>query len=209
MTETLNQALSAAISYEAYMRKMEELVANHQTSGPLQTESLVHYTKLNLKRMQRLNKAVKVSEKTLETAKSIPFKTRWVLISEAWCGDAAQNLPFIAALAAQVPKATLEIVFRDSHPEFMDQYLTHGSRSIPKLVIFRAENLEELALWGPRPLEVQAMVDEYKRIVGEKPPFDQFAAKVHLWYTADRNKQLESEIFNIFNTILINQTIKA
>jgi hypothetical protein len=77
------------------------------------------------------------------------------------------------------------------------------------LVIFRAENLEELALWGPRPIEVQAMVDEYKRIVGEKPPFDQFAAKVHLWYTADRNKQLESEIFNIFNTILINQTIKA
>jgi hypothetical protein len=209
MIETLKQVLSASISFDAYMQQMVNLVAEQKTSGPLQTESLVHYTKLNLKRMQRLNRTVKISDETLETVNAIPFKTRWVIISEAWCGDAAQNLPFIAALAAKAQNATLEIVFRDEHPEFMDLYLTNGSRSIPKLVIYNAKNLKELAVWGPRPASVQVLVDEYKNTVGEKLPFDQFATTIHAWYTANKNAALESEILNIFKSIHMNQTINT
>jgi hypothetical protein len=201
MIETLELALDTSISYEDYLDKMVRWVEEGETSGPLQTESLANYTKLNLKRMQRLNKTVRVNPETVASANAIPFATRWVVISEAWCGDAAQNLPFIAALASQVPLAKLEIVFRDTNPEFMDRYLTHGSRSIPKLVVFRADTLEELAVWGPRPAEVQAMVTEYKNTVGEKPSFDQFSATVHAWYTANKNVALESEIIAIFNQI--------
>jgi hypothetical protein len=191
-----------SISYETYFEMVKKLVEEGKTSGPNQVESLVDYTKLNFSRMKRLNKTSGLSEKLIKRVEEIPYKMKWVLITEAWCGDAAQNLPYIAKLAEACENTELELVFRDEHPEFMEHYLTNGGKSIPKLVVFNAETREEVAVWGPRPEPVQEMVMEYKKQdEGSKLPFDQFAEKLHAWYNQDKNNALESELLLLFKDI--------
>jgi len=188
-------------SYGEYMTFVENLVQNGQTSGPLQSESLVNYTKLNLKRMQRLNKTVKVDHNLIASVNALPHATKWLAITEAWCGDAAQNLPYIAALAGAIPGLEFDLVMRDEHPELIDQFLTNGTRSIPKLIIYHGDTGQVLSTWGSRPAEVQLLVQEYKNQVGEKVPFDLFAEKVHAWYTANKNAALSTELLATFNEL--------
>ena len=51
-----------AYSYADYMELMEKVVEENRTTGPKQSEELNYYTKLNLSRMQRLNKKTAVNE---------------------------------------------------------------------------------------------------------------------------------------------------
>lgn len=87
-----------------------------------------------------------------------------MVITEPWCGDSAFLLPVIAKASALDEHVTLRNLLRDDNLDIMDQYLTGGSRSIPKLVAFSAEG-EELCTWGPRPEEaanrVQTLREEY------------------------------------------------
>jgi len=43
----------------------------------------------------------------------------------------------------------------------MDQYLTNGGRSIPKLICLDQEN-REIFVWGPRPAAIQQVVNDTK-----------------------------------------------
>jgi len=125
-------------------------------------------------------------------------RTNWLVISEAWCGDAAQNIPFIAKLAAENSTIDLRFILRDEHPEIMDQYLTNGAKSIPILVMMD-ENFNDLATWGPRPEPVQKMVMEAK----EKPNLDQpkFIESIHKWYAIDKNKTISNEFKKLLKSI--------
>src|SRR5690554_3167840 len=128
MNNTIAKALESAMTYEAYMDKFENLVKTNGTTGADQSELLVNFTKLNYRRMTRLNKTVIPSDELIASISAIPFKMKWIIISEAWCGDAAQNIPYIAQLAKAVNNVDLKIVLRDENIELMDQYLTNGGR---------------------------------------------------------------------------------
>jgi thioredoxin-like negative regulator of GroEL len=79
-----------------------------------------------------------------------------MVLTEPWCGDSAFLLPIIAEAAALSNHVTLRILLRDDNLDVMDQYLTGGSRSIPKLVAFSADG-DELFTWGPRPEEARQL----------------------------------------------------
>jgi hypothetical protein len=49
-----------------------------------------------MKRMQRVLKTFKISEELQETIKSIDQPQTWLVLSEAWCGDAAHSVPAMA-----------------------------------------------------------------------------------------------------------------
>lgn len=76
------------------------------------------------------------------------------MITEGWCGDAAQILPFINKISELNEKIELKLVLRDQHPEVMDEFLTDGSRSIPKVVVLNKENLDVL---GDEPFYARAL----------------------------------------------------
>jgi len=194
-TKTLN---TPTMDYASYMDLAERLVAEARTTGPNQSDAMVHYTKLNLKRMQRLNRSAMPSEALLAAVQAIPFRMRWVVITEPWCGDAAQNLPLIANTAAQAGNVDLHLVLRDENVEYMDQFLTNGTRSIPKLVMYAEGEDRVLGTWGPRPAPVQALVVAYKQKVDDKPSFEEFSTEIHQWYHRNANKSLESELLAIF-----------
>lgn len=200
MTKTLSLLRTRGINYADYMRFAESMVAQNRTSGPNQSEMMLHYTKLNLKRMQRLNKTVTPSASIVEQISRIPFQMRWVIITEIWCGDAAQNIPYIAKLAGLSPNVSLELVMRDENEHYMEQFLTHGTRSIPKLIVYNTQG-DVMTTWGPRPAPVQDMVMDYKKMDKAKPAFDVFATALHQWYTSNKNQSLESELLAIFRPL--------
>lgn len=188
-----------SISYETYMKMIANLVTNKATSGSNQEEGLVNYTKLNFSRMKRLNKTVIADRELVETISELPYKMKWLIITEAWCGDAAQNIPYIAKSAAECRNVELGLVLRDENPELIDKYLTNGGRSIPKLIVLNAANMDSLADWGPRPERLQEIVLDYNEKPEPKIDFSEFAETIHKWYNSDKNKNLRNELMAIFS----------
>lgn len=201
MKNTNLNAIANSISYDAYIELVGKLVETNATSGPDQSEILVNFTKLNYKRMTRLNKTILVSDQLVESISTIPFNMKWIVIAEAWCGDAAQNIPYLAMLAKACANVEMRVLLRDQNLDFMDNHLTIGARSIPKAVIFKTDDLEEIATWGPRPNFIQEQVVAFKKEAPADLSYEKFAESIHGWYAKDKNHALESELFAIFNSI--------
>lgn len=179
-------------NYTEFLQLIETLMAEGKTTGNNQSEQYQFYTKLNFQRMQRWNKTFRVSDALEEQLKNQPSQIWWV-ITEAWCGDSAQNLPGIAKMAAASErKIELRIVLRDEHPEIMDQYLTNGSRSIPKLVAMD-EKGSELFQWGPRPATAQTLMMDWKKNPDGKD-FETFEKELHTWYAQNKGAELQEEM---------------
>ncbi|WP_041650368.1 thioredoxin family protein [Marivirga tractuosa] len=190
-------AFSKGIDYPSYRSLIKSLLAENKTTGTNHSEAMIAYTKMNDQRMNRWDKKLLLENELIDNLKSLP-KSKWLVITEAWCGDAAQNIPFIAKLASENPKIDLRFIMRDEHPEIMDQYLTNGAKSIPILVMMD-ENFQDLAVWGPRPEPVQKMVMAAK----EKPDLDQpkFIESIHKWYAVDKSQTISNEFKQLLNTM--------
>ena len=123
-----------------------------------------HYLQYNWERQAHVHEAYTPSEELLSAMEAIGKPQLWMVLTEPWCGDSAFLLPVIAEAAALTEKVTLRILPRDDNLDVMDQYLTDGSRSIPKLVAF-SEDGDERFTWGPRPDGAQerfeALQEEY------------------------------------------------
>jgi hypothetical protein len=126
--------------------------------------------------------------------KEISSSQIWMAITEPWCGDTAQNLPYIYKIAELNPSIRLRVILRDSNPEIMDRYLSEtGARSIPKLVAFD-ESGNELFQWGARPKEAQELVVKLKNEGMEK---EKFLEQLHIWYGRDSGRTLEKEFLQL------------
>ncbi|TLU89601.1 thioredoxin family protein [Dyadobacter sediminis] len=189
-----------AYSYSDYMELMEKVVLENRTTGLKQSEDLNHYTRLNLSRMQRLNKKVTVNEDLKKTIDRFQFPQTWFILTEAWCGDAAQNIPSIVALASLNPQITVKLLLRDENPEIMDAYLTNGGRSIPKLIAVD-ENFNELFTWGPRPSGAQEMLKAYQ--ANPVKPYMEFAEDIQRWYISDKTESIQKELKELLEGVLI------
>lgn len=173
------------------MELMETVVREGRTTGPTQNEDYAAYTKLNLTRMQRLNKTVKIGESLEKLTQSIQSPQKWYVLTEAWCGDAAQCVPVIAKIAELNPVIDLTLLLRDDNPGLMDQYLTNGGRSIPKLIALDSEG-NELFTWGPRPAGAQEIYTEFKANPGR--PFSELTEAIQKWYNADKTASTQEEL---------------
>lgn len=200
MDYDIKAILNKSISFSEYYDEVDQMVKDGKTSGSIQSEALVNYTRLNFSRMKRLNKTLVLNPELVELVEKTGIKMHWLIITEAWCGDAAQNIPYLAKLAEVASNVDCSLVYRDENPELMANHLTNGSKSIPKLVVYD-DSLEPIASWGPRPAEVQELVMSYKNQLDPKPNFDEFAASIHKWYTNNKNQMLEQELFAIFRKV--------
>lgn len=193
--------IKSRYSYEQYMNLSEELVEQKRTTGLSQSESLIEYTKLNYFRMARVDKTMVIKNNVKELLSSIDEKKYWILITEAWCGDAAQIVPIIGRLSELNKNIELLIVLRHENPEIMDKYLTNGARSIPMLISLN-QNFEEEWHWGPRPRPAQAMVIENKET--HALSFDEMKKKLQLWYADDKTNTTQQEIAKLVNRNITN-----
>lgn len=186
--------ISKGFSFNDYMMRAVNKTSNPIPEGISEEDiHLLEYTKLNIKRSERVEKTYTVGEELKEKLLKISSPQIWMVITEAWCGDSAQNLPYIAKMAAINPLIDFKIILRDENPDIMDEYLTNGTKSIPILVAFD-ESGNELFKWGPRPVEAADLVKNAK---AEGKSKDQFIEELHLWYGRNRGKALESEFLKL------------
>jgi hypothetical protein len=185
------EVINEAMDYDEYRQMINSLLEQGKTTGTNHSDAMLHYTKMNVQRMKRIDKRAKLTDSLIEQLDELDRPLIWLVITEAWCGDAAQNVPVIAKMAAQNDNIDLKFILRDQNLEIMDNYLTNGGRSIPKLVCLDADTLDELGTWGPRPEVAQQMAMKWK----EDPEVskEDWAKNLHKWYARNRTKELQAE----------------
>lgn len=188
-------AAKNAYTYDEYREMMSRLLAQGKVTGEEQSEALLAYAKLNERRMQRWEKTLKITEEDQKRIKSFSGDMLWLVISESWCGDAAHNLPVMKKLADLNPAINLKVVLRDENLTLMDEFLTNGGRSIPKLIMFDAKAKKVLGSWGPRPEEATRLVLDYKEKHGKID--EQIKEDLQRWYNKDKGQTLIAEILNM------------
>ncbi len=193
MRNIINHKLVAnGMSYSEYRRLSDNLVNEGKVTGVQQSDDLTQYARLHGHRMHRLDNSVKLLPETFSVLKKIELPQTWMVLTESWCGDAAQIVPILNAFTRHTDKIELKLFLRDQNLELMDLYLTHGkSRSIPKLIVANSFNMEELFNWGPRPAALQELMNNW---VAEEQPFEEMKAQLHLWYAKDDTVSTQKEI---------------
>lgn len=186
----MKEYLDRSMSYAGYVKLIDDLLLEHKTTGPKQSEAMYGYGKLNRQRMYRLEKTVEINESLKAKARAVASKWIWLIITEGWCGDAAQNIPIIEKIAAENSNIETRYVLRDENPELMDRYLTNNARSIPKLIALDAETLEELGTWGPRP---QAAMDYFLEMRAQGVENALVKENIQRWYIADKSQTVQQE----------------
>ena len=181
-------------TYEQYSSMNKAMAKEGTTTGP-QKPSYVEYTKLSAARMRRWEKIYKPAQSLLDNiAARTSENEQWLVFSETWCGDAAHNLPFIATWAEHAG-VELRIILRDENTELMEEFLTNGGRSIPKLVRLN-ENFDVLGTWGPRPTPLMEQYAKWKA----EPEFDykEWTLFAQDWYNKDKGASLEADFTALF-----------
>ncbi|MGI8670820.1 MAG: thioredoxin family protein [Aridibacter sp.] len=161
--------LEKSMTYAEYIKLIDDLLLDGKTTGENQSEAMFNYGKLNRQRMKRLGNTVNLNDSLVEKIRNIKCKMIWLIITEGWCGDAAQNIPVIEKIAHENENIETRYVLRDENLELMDKYLTNNARSIPKLIALDAETLEEIATWGPRPQVAMEYLYDMRESEREKP----------------------------------------
>ena len=194
MKNIITNSLRKGISYEDYRKMVTDLLAQGKSTGPNQSASLLNYSMLNNQRMHRLDKTVRLSKETMASIKNVKKPMTWLVLTEGWCGDAAQTLPVIHKIASQSDQIDLKIVLRDENEALMNEFLTNGSKSIPKLIVLD-ENHEVVNSWGPRPKEPTQMVAKYKRKHGQLDA--EFKKQLQIWYNKDKGKNTQEDLIKL------------
>ncbi len=190
MNNLIKDSVSKAMDYTQYNLLFKQLADEGKTTGE-QDQEKIEYTKLNYSRSKRLDKTAKIEAEKAEVFKNIPTKQTWLVISEPWCGDAAQTLPFLNKISELSKNIDLQIVLRDENLELMDQFLTRGSRSIP-MVLMLNEELELIQQWGPRSVAATKLVADYKKEHGAID--DAFKEMIQVWYNNDKGVSLVNDL---------------
>lgn len=181
--------------YRDFIHLHIQLLAENKTTGHNQSETYLAYARLNQHRLERVDKTLRLEDTLIKAVEKLNRPITAIVITEGWCGDSAQNLPVLGALDALGKNFKVRIVLRDDNPELMNQYLTNGSKSIPKVIFIDDESGKELAVWGPRPAVAQKMMEEGKAKGTSK---DEINTAIQLWYSKDKTQSLQTELVKIF-----------
>jgi hypothetical protein len=195
MINTIQKALQNSFSYDDYRKQITHLISVGKSTGHEQSKDLLHYSELNETRMNRLEKTIDVLPEMKSKLQNLEKKYIWLVLSEGWCGDAAQIVPVIHKMAAITDKIELKIALRDDNDALMQHFLTNGGKAIPKLIVLDAENFEVLADWGPRPHGAKQLIIDYKATHGVVDE----TAKIELqkWYLHDKGVSIQREIIKL------------
>ncbi|RYJ53003.1 thioredoxin family protein [Flavobacterium petrolei] len=193
------KALFNSHSYSEYRKLIIDLLLEKKSTGEEQSEDLTHYSELNETRMHRLDKTIQISEEIIQKLKSLKSEYIWLVISEGWCGDAAQLLPIINKMAVESGKIDLRIVLRDENEELMKLFLTNKKQAIPILIVVDKETGSVLGNWGPRPKAAANLVADYKKEFGVID--ETLKTNLQLWYLHDKGISTQDEIINLMQTL--------
>jgi hypothetical protein len=187
------------MNFIAYQQVFQQILNDPNPPSPYDDADYFNYAKLNWSRHQRWLKTGILNEVLAALIESLKKEQFWTIITEPWCGDAAHILPFLHRLSELNPLIKVDYQLRDTEPLLIEQYLTNGSKSIPKLIIADQEN-NELVVWGPRPAGCQLL---YNQLLKDHVEMEQKKIALQQWYNADKGVSLQNELIAIFTRLTI------
>lgn len=98
-----DRLLEKGMSYEEYVvATIDEI--EHTNSSELSEEKLkrFNFKSLNLKRSSRIAGTYEINAELKNILKQVTEPQLWMIITENWCGDSAQNLPYIVAFTRKI-----------------------------------------------------------------------------------------------------------
>lgn len=177
-------------TYDEFIELCQKLVDNNSSTSFPNDDKFVHFSQLNLSRMLRINKTYNVPIGAVDCIRDMSYQNWWV-ITEGWCGDSAQSLPIINKIAEANPRIQLRIILREENLEIMDNFLTNGGRSIPKLIAERDGIIR--FVWGPRPQKCQELFDQLKK---DNTDFETLEIALQKWYNDDKGHSILQELLH-------------
>ncbi len=193
----MKKYIKNSMTFQEYRSLIDDQLAAASATGSDQSESLNEFTRLNCRRMDRLAKTVELTEGVKAAARTIDRPLILLILTEGWCGDAAQNIPAIEKISAESGMIETRYLLRDQNPDLMDMFLTDGARSIPKLIALDAETLEVLGSWGARPNAAQDYFMEMKQAGHDKP---WILENMQRWYNSDKTLSIQKEFEVLLNS---------
>ncbi len=176
-----------SITFDEYLKITEERFHNN----PDKNDDHQEYYELGLQRMHRTLKTYKVDEAQLQNLKNKNFKGKILIISEPWCGDASATVPAVSKFF-EAAGIEAKIFLRDSDTSLIDQFLTDGTQSIPKVLILN-EDFSVKNVWGPRPKHGLELLKKFKENP-ESYPREEFYNDLQVYYAKNRGKDAIEEI---------------
>lgn len=181
-----------AYNYKEYRELIEFLLEKNKTTGENHSELMLHYTKMNVHRMRRLDKQIELKDELVRRLQNITRPMIWLVLTEGWCGDAAQIVPVIQKMSDQTKMIQVRYILRDENLDIMDQFLTDGrSRSIPKLICLNSQTLDVLGEWGSRPEPAQQLFMSLR--ASDEYSSRNRAERLHKWYADDKTFAVQDE----------------
>ncbi|HCF03709.1 thioredoxin family protein [Flavobacterium sp.] len=200
MKIVIAQALFNSHSYLEYRKLMADLLKDGKSTAVEQTQERTHYSELNESRMRRLDKTMRITDENGAKLKALTKRYIWLVLSESWCGDAAQILPILHKMEVESNgKIEMKLVLRDENETLMNHFLTNKSKAIPKLIIIHKETGSVVSDWGPRPQGAVNLIEAYKTEFGS---IDETAkANLQLWYLHDKGVSTQNEIILLLQNL--------
>jgi len=178
------------ISFEEYIQIAKERLENPSTQQEIDYKQ---YYELGLQRMDRTVKKYVPDEEQLKELIAKNFDGKILIISEAWCGDASATVPALVKFFEGHNE--VKIFLRDNDKSLINQFLTNGTESIPKVIILDKDfNVKNS--WGPRPKYGTELLMKHKADP-EGYPKDSFYNDLQLYYAKNRGKDAVQEILNL------------
>lgn len=177
------------ISFDDYLKEAERRVEAKDTN-----DEHNDYYELGLQRMNRTLKTFKTDEIQLEALKSKNFNGKILIISEPWCGDASATVPAVSKFF-ETGNVEVRIFLKDSDHSLIEQFLTNGTQSIPKILILN----EDYSLkndWGPRPAYGVELLKKFKENP-ETYPREEFYNDLQVYYAKNRGKDVIGELLQL------------
>ncbi|WP_316801984.1 thioredoxin family protein [Pedobacter nototheniae] len=185
------------MDYQTYRALVDQLLLEGKATGDVTYD--LHYTKMNVQRMSRVDKTVSLTEELTATIDNLKPNYKFLVITEGWCGDAAQIVPVFNKIStALLGKIDLKFVLRDKNLPLIDAHLTNGGRAIPVLIVLNESADKVLGTWGPRPQILQELLKEWRKESTEMPIL---AEKLHGWYAKDKTQSTQAELNGLLKSL--------
>ena len=196
MQTLITNSLNNSMSYSSFKKLVYDLLQQGKSTGKNQSDALLNYSLLSDKRMKRLDKTIKLTDETITSIKKYKNNITMLVLMESWCGDGAQTLPVMNKIATLNPKISFKVLLRDENEDLMNQFLTNGGQSIPKLLFIDDKTKQVLKTWSPRPSVATKMVNEYKEKHGKLDA--DFKKDLQIWYNKDKGVSTQTDLVKIF-----------
>jgi len=188
--------MAGPLTSTAYRKRWQEGLERSRAGMSPTERKYFFYSKYNWERQQGGSERFHPSQDFRDAVAALPHGARLLYLTEDWCIDSAYSFPVVDSIPGLRDDIRLEIYIRDENLDLMDQYLTNGGRSVPKLVV-KSRDGEDLCMWGPKAEKLVALRTKMQQEGAGGPAV---VSATSDWYEDGGWLEIERELTNAFMT---------